>query len=634
MRKYLKGGDERVLSGKTRCILYTLILAAFGYGIWSNFFSQIDPYVRNAGFITLLLAALFMVKSPFKGVAATKVEWYDYLIIMLVLYIGGYIFFHGDRYVERFPIVDELTANELMMGGLLLFISLESARRTLGLVFTSLILLLAAYFFFGHYIPGSFSHKPLGFIDFVDYMAFTIDGIFGSIATISATYVFVFLLFGAFLDKAGAGEFFLQIAMALTGRQRGGVAKVAVISSGLFGMISGSPVSDVVTTGSFTIPMMKKAGYGAALAGAIEAVASCGGSIMPPVMGSAALLMTELAGVPLNQVIIAAAIPAILYYFSVYMQVHFHSVKYNMKPNNDGVPKVSHVLLKRGYYIIPFVLLIYFLLNGYTPQFAAGISMVCMIALSWIRKETRMGLKEIFESIVSGISHLLPLVSVVTGAGLLIGCINTTGIGGKLMSLISSFTGDHVIFALILTALICIVLGMGLPTVAAYVLTAVITAPALIQLGIPAIQAHLFIVYFTLLSGITPPICVAAYSASTIAQADPISIGWKACRLGISAYIVPFLFVFNPELNFEGELGSILIISALALIGILALASSLEGILVKELSLLERGLLFAAAWLIFISGTVINIVGIVIIFIIFVLQLLKRRRDNQLSAAG
>lgn len=627
MKRYLKSGDERIVVGKARTLLYILITAAFLYGIWVNFYSELDPYVRNAGFIAILLASLFIIKSPLKGVAANKVGWYDYVIVVLALFIGGYIFINGDWYVERFPIVDELSTNEVILGSAFLLISLEASRRALGLAFTSLVLLGMAYFFFGHLFTGSFSHSKLGITEFIDYTAYTSEGIFGSIATISATYIFVFLLFGAVLDKAGAGDFFMKIAMAISGRQRGGVGKVAVISSGMFGMISGSPVSDVVTTGSFSIPMMKKAGYSPAQAGAIEAVGSSGGSIMPPVMGSAALMMTEMAGVPLSTVILAATIPALLYYFSVYMQVHFHAVKHNIRPSDD-VPKVWFVLKTRGYYILPFVILVYFLMEGYTPQFAAGWSMLAMLALSWVRKETRMGLRRIADAVIDGIRHLIPIVSVVIGAGLLTACMNTTGLGGKLMSLLSAFTGEHVILALILTAIICIIMGMGLPTVAAYVLTAVIAAPALIGLGIPVVQAHLFIVYFTLLSGITPPICTTAYAAATIAQDDPIKIGWLACKLGITAYIVPFLFVFNPALNFEGDIGPILFITVIAVIGILALAAAVEGVVFTELSVLERGLLFMGAALTFISGPLTHIVGIVIVTAVFSLQLIKWRRDK------
>lgn len=626
----LKAGDDRNIRGVLDYVLKGLIALVFLYTLWVNITLDLQPYVRNVGFLSLTLIGLFIMKSPFKGVAVNKIGFYDFVIIALIIYIGSYIYFNGDTYVNRFPLVTPLTTHEMVIGILIILIGLEAIRRSLGAIFTSLILLALAHFFFGHLLPGLFRHKEKNLMEFIDHMVYTINGIHGSIAGVVATYVIIFVLFGAFLQVSGAGDFFINFAKSVAGKSRGGEAKISVVSSAMFGTISGSPVSDVLTTGSFTIPMMKKAKYPAAYAGAVEAAASSGGSIMPPVMGTAALLMTEIAGVPLTQVILAAIIPALLYYGSIFAQVHFRAVKMNLIPPKEKMPNIGQVIIRDGYFFIPFGFLVYLLLQGYTPQYAAIWSILIVIVLSWVKKHTRMGPKRIFEAIELGIRRLLPLTAIVIGAGLLVGIINITGLGTKVLSLIAHISGGSIFIALLLTAVICIFLGMGMPTAAAYVLTAVLTAPTLIGLGVGVLQAHLFIVYFTILSAITPPICVAAYAASTIAEANPIDIGFKALRLGVAAYIVPFIFVFQPAINLiEGDLLTILITSISTFIGIILLGSAIEGILLKSLTWYERIWFLVGAAFLFFPSLTTDIIGYLIIIPAFLWHIF-RKPTNQL----
>ncbi|MBP1157184.1 TRAP transporter 4TM/12TM fusion protein [Paenibacillus sp. PvR098] len=533
----------------------------------------------------------------------------------------------------RWPSVDPLSMWDITFGVMLVLLVLEATRRSLGPGLTSLVLLLIAYSLWGHYLPGEFYHQQITMTSFVEQMVLTYNGLFSSVTRIAATYVFMFILLGSFLEYSGITNFFNQFSLAIAGRATGGPAKIAVISSGLYGSISGSPSADVATTGSFTIPMMKKMGYQKKEAGAIEAVAGTGGSLLPPVMGSAAFIMSDMTGLAYSAIAVAALIPALLYYFGAYMQVHFLSASKGMSgvPSED-IPRLKDVLFKSGYYLIPIIILVYLLLDGYSLAYAAAIALLSTIVVSWFKKETRMGVKHILDAIAAGTLRIAALAAAVGAASLVVGGLTVTGLSNKFLSIILGISGDSIIIALLLVMLVCLLLGMGVPTPAAYMLTAAIGGPLLISLDIPLMAAHMFIMYYAVLSAITPPVAVAAYVAAPIAQENPMSIAWEACKIGVVSFIIPFMFIFNPPLLMEGAWYEIIIASCIAIIAITAFTSAVSGFLFHPVNALNRVLLLVTGVLLIFTHWLVIVLGLLMAFIVFGLNYKPRRPRASLES--
>lgn len=416
------------------------------------------------------------------------------------------------------------------------------------------------------------------------------------------------------MSKSGCGDFFFDIANAVAGGTTGGGAKVAVVSSGLFGMISGSPTANAVTTGAFTIPMNKKLGYTPVFAAAIEAVAATGGSIMPPIMGSSAFLMAEVAGIPYVKICIAAAIPAVLYYVSLLAMVHFEALKSDLKPmDRDMIPPVWKVLKNGWQYSIPIVVLVWSLLSGHSPSMTAIYGIVTVIIISWFKKSSRMYLKDIAEALGDGAKSSIQVTTACAAAGMVVAGIMSTGLGGKITSVILGLTQGMLLPTLIMVAIICLILGMGMPVAAAYVLTAMLAVPAMLQLGVSLMAAHLFVVYFSIISAITPPVAVAAYACAGIADCDPSVTGWQASKLGLAAFLVPFMFVYNETLLFEGTFFDIGLSIILGSLGVIALAAGVQGHAFNKLNLIQRLAAFAGGLLLIDSGYITDIAGIAMI---------------------
>jgi TRAP transporter 4TM/12TM fusion protein len=500
----------------------------------------------------------------------------------------------------------------LVLGSILLLIVIEVTRRTLGMGMLVVVTALILYAFFGHLIPGPFGHQQFTLMQFVDQMVYTVNGVYGSIASVAATFVFFFVLFGNLFNASGGGNFFYALSKAVTGRVAGGPAKVAVISSGLYGSISGSPTADVATTGSFTIPAMKKVGYSGVYAGAIEATAATGGSILPPIMGSAAFLMAEMTGISYITIAMAALIPGLLYYLAIFSQVHFQAKKLKMAGYEDEhIPTVKGVMKSMGQFTIPIIVLIVLLGQGFTPVLAAIVASVATIIVSYFKKETRLTSRKLFNTLIETTTRISPLVAVVAAAGVVAGVIQVTGLGGKFSTLIHVASGGSLFMTMLVTMVVCIIFGMGMPTPAAYVLTAVLAGPIMIEVGIDMLQAHLFILYFASLSAITPPVAVAAYAAAAIADANPMKIGFLATRLGIVAFIIPFMFVYDPSLLLIGTTGSIVISVVSAIIGVLSLAAGLEGWFGKLLQKWERLIVIVSSILLIYPNYVTSIIGLI-----------------------
>jgi TRAP transporter 4TM/12TM fusion protein len=435
-----------------------------------------------------------------------------------------------------------------------ILISLEVCRRVLGWSMTLIGIMLICYGLFGPYFPDMIAHRGFGVERLATALYLTTNGVFGVMANVLATYVILFIFFGAFLHKSGAGRFFIDLPMAAAGHSTGGPAKVAVVASALFGSVSGSAIANTVSTGAFTIPLMKRAGFRPHVAGAIEPSASIGGMFMPPIMGAGGFLMAELTETPYAHIMLIAIFPALLYFYSVFCMIHFEAKKHNIRGIDDpDMPHWKEVLKKEWYFSLPLVIITILMVMGYSPGFSAFWATLSCIVISWVKKETRMGPKEIWEAIQTGARNTLIIGATVGVIGVIVGTISLTGIGLKFSDIIISAAGGNLLAAILLIALASLVLGMGVPVTAAYLIVAVLAVPPLMELGVVLIAAHMIVYWFSQDSNITPPVCVAAYAGAAIAGSDPWKTGWTSFKFAKLLYVVPILFAYTPQILFEGK---------------------------------------------------------------------------------
>jgi len=607
----LREGEVRKPTGWLTGYVTTLSLLTFAFEIYLNIMGTLEPYVHSMLFMSIMVALAFILRSPSKNTKG--ISWLDIALSISMVCLAIYIVSDRERLLTRLPLVDELTALDICFGFLTVTAILEITRRILGIGMILPVLGMLIYIFIGHWVQGSFYHRYIDWLTFLDQIIYTINGVAGVPMRVAATYVFIFVTLGAFLEKSGGGDFFYKLSMGIAGGQVGGPAKVAIVSSGAFGMISGSPTSDVATTGSFTIPLMIRMGYSRITAAAIETVAGTGGAVMPPVMGTAAFLMVEFTGIPYKDIIIGAAIPACLYYLTEFIQVHFHSQKLGILgiPKNQR-PTVWDAFKDRGEFVIPLSLLVYLIISGLTPALAGIICLAITIPMSWIRKDSRMNLRQIINCIVTAVARLAPVVAACAAAGLFVGGLSITGLSSKFITLVNVFTAGIPLLAVVLSAFVLLVLGLGMPVPIVYVISASLVAPPLIELGMSIFQVHLFIVFYCALAAITPPEAAAAFTAAGIAEADPMKVGWQSCKYAIGGYLVPFIFIFNKGLLLQGTWLEIVYAIATATMGLFCLSVALEGYfrgtltIVNRLSIAIGGLLFLVPW------KSINMFGLVI----------------------
>ncbi len=590
----------RKLEGVAAKGLYVYVLAMGLFHLYTAVFGSFEAYLQRAIHLTWVLPMCFVL-YPFltsdSGIGKNnRVPWYDWIFAGLSALPGLYIIVFYDEIMMRMQGVDDLTTAQLLLGALLIVLLLEGTRRIVGLpiVLVALSFTVYTYFCDAPFLPKVLQGVPTEFDRIIEGMFLTDEGIFSSSLGVSATFVMIFLIFGGFLEKSGVGEYFMEFAQAFTGTASGGPAKIAVLSSALFGSISGSAVANVYGTGSVTIPLMKRIGYKPHFAGAVEAVASTGGQIMPPVMGAGAFVMAALLGVPFNAIMIASVLPALLYYGTVLLMVHLTAMRDGLKGlPAEELPSIKSVV-KKLYMMAPIVLLVYMLLAGYTPMYSAIAGIATAWAVSMFTPGKRMGPRQILEAIHDGSENIPLICTACASAGLVIGSIALSGIGFKFVSAVIALSGGIPFLALILVAAVSLILGMGLPTTSAYILGAALGVPALAKMGVMPLAAHLFVFYYAIISNITPPVALAAYAAASIAGSPPNKTGLTACRLGILAFIVPFAFCYDPGLllksSFLGNMTSIL--SGVA--SMAALGFSIVGFSKRRLSPAER-LIFAAA---------------------------------------
>jgi TRAP transporter 4TM/12TM fusion protein len=554
----------------------------------------------------------------------------DLIFAALALIAGLYIFFNWQAVVERAGMPIE---RDIYFGILMIIVVLEAARRAVGaaLAYTALAFLLYAYF--GPWMPGLFAHKGYDIERLINVMYTSTEGIFGIPMAVSSTYIVLFVLFGAFLSKCGGGKFFIDFAFSLTGRARGGPAKAAVISSAFMGTMSGAAVANVVTTGTFTIPLMKKSGYPARVAGAIEAVASTGGQIMPPIMGAAAFIMSEFTEIPYLKIATAAVIPALLYFFAVYLMVDSQARKQGLKGlPREALPRVGATLAWGGHLFIPLIVLIVMLVWAYSPMKSVFWGIVLIVVIGMMRRTTRVGPWKLIEALEYGARNAVTIATACAAAGIIVGVIALTGLGLKFSDSLVSLSGGNIFLALFFSMIASLILGCGMPTTAAYVVLASLAAPVLIRLGVPVLAAHLFIFYFGCVSTITPPVALSSYAGAGLAGADATSVGNTAFKFGLVAYIVPYMLVYGPSLLMQGGPVRIVTSVATACLGVIAFTSGLQGYLRRECSWWERILLVAAGLCLIFPGFGTDLSGVLILVGIWGYQRLVHRTASVHSA--
>ncbi|HZA52538.1 MAG TPA: TRAP transporter fused permease subunit [Myxococcaceae bacterium] len=537
----------------------------------------LDPWALGALFLMSMMALAFLVCGATPHSDPKRPSVLDWILFALAVATGVYFGLTTEQVVNRISLFFPLDGWQTFFGSVAFLLTLEITRRTTGLGLTAVVLLFVAYNLFGHRLGGVLGHGDIDYSHFLDITVYTTDGIMGLPVQVAATYAFLFVLFGTFLHYARGADFFFEIAAVISGRQVGGPAKVAVVSSAFYGMISGSPTSDVVTTGTITIPIMKRIGYPAAVAGAIEVAASTGGSIMPPVMGSAAFIMAEYTGIDYSVIATAALLPALLFYLGVYAQVHFRAVRCGFAGLDPArVPKLLPTLKNGGMFVVPLVVLVWALMQGYTPTTVAAFGVFAVIAVAAIRKETRIGLVAAYKACAETAIRMVPVAGATAAAGLVIAGITMTGLAAKFGHIVYALTDARLLPTLLLGAGLTIVLGMGMPTPSAYILAAVLIGPLFTQLQIDPLAAHLFLLYYAVLSALTPPVAVAAYAASSIAEDNPLSIAAHAVKLALAAFVVPFTFVYGPELLWQGSLWETALTFFTAAAGLILIAAAIE----------------------------------------------------------
>ena len=598
--------------------------------IWTTYqatLSSIDVLALSIIFLSLMLVLVFVLIGSSSTADKTTPSAIDFILATCSLIVGIYFVLSIPEISTRISLFTDLSSLQRIFSVLIILLTLEATRRTVGAGLMVIVILFIFYNLYGDYFEGPLRHGEITLDHFLDISVFTSDGLFGIPIRVAATYAFVFVMFGTFLEKAKGGDFFFNIAALISGKSPGGPAKVAVFSSALFGTVSGSPTSDVVTTGSITIPMMKRLGYSGTLAGAVEVAASTGGSLLPPIMGSAAFIMAEFTGIPYSQIIIAALIPALLYYLGVYIQVHLRSLKLGLNPmQTDSLPNLKETLAFGWVFLVPLIAMIIALVKGYSPTYVAVFGTLALIVVSQFKKDTRITVKSFHECLAATTIRMVSVTGACAAAGLVIGGITMTGLATKFSYFVFLFSENNVFPALVCGAILTIILGLGMPTPSAYILAAVLIGPVFVNdIGIPILSAHLFLLYYAVMSAMTPPVAVAAYAASAIADANPLSIALNAVVFSIVAFFVPFSFIFNQELLLLGSISDIIFVIVSVTCGVIFIAIGSEGYLFSSLPFFPRLLFFTGGFCTFVELGWITVVGLVIGFLLIYYLKLKKK---------
>jgi TRAP transporter 4TM/12TM fusion protein len=610
--------------GITGWIVTITAVAMCGFHLYTAQFGLRPATIQRGIHLLFGLMLVFLLKPSFRGTRWDKLGRVVDLVLMTAG-VAGLAYVAGE-YRDIVMRGGEPNTTDLVFGTLVIVATLEATRRVLGPALTIIAGVSVAYALFGNYIPGAWGHRGVYFDEFVGYQFLTTEGLFSIPLGASANFIFLFILFGAFLVGSGTGDFFIKFANSLAGHLKGGPAKVAVLSSATFGTISGSAVANVVSTGSFTIPLMKKIGYRSVFAGAIESVASTGGQLMPPVMGAAAFIMADMLGISYLRVCGAAAIPAVLYFFALLYMVHMEALKQGLQGlSRKELPKFSSVMRQEGYLIIPAPFLLALLILGYSPMKAGFWAIVAVLVVSSLKKASRMGFNKIMETLERGAKGSLEVLTACASAGIVIGVVTQTGLGLKFSSLVIEAARGYLFVALVFVMITSLILGMGLTTSAAYILTVILGGPILTELGVDPLAAHMFVFYYACLSTVTPPVALAAFAGAGIAGAPAFRTGFEAVRLAAIAYVVPFIFVYNPVLIWTGDTWRILLAAVTALLGCMAIGSALMGYMVTKLTWPLRLILLLGAFALLKPGAGTDIWGVGFLAGVWLFQRIRTR---------
>lgn len=626
MQKFDKESDKREMDGIWGKIINAICIVFACFQLYTAAFGILDATLQRCVHLGFGFALIFLLYPARKSWSRTSMNPLDLLLGVIGVGTCAYLFFNFHELVLRAGMNTETDIYVAIVGVILVF---EAARRVVGWPMIIVALVFIMYAFFGPYMPNLIAHRGVDVDELMAHLWYTTEGVFGTPMGVSSTFIYLFILFGSYLETTGLGKLFIDLANAIAGWAAGGPAKVAVLSSGLMGTVSGSSVGNVAGTGAFTIPMMKKLGYRAQFAGAVEAAASTGGQLMPPVMGAAAFLMAEFVGVPYINVVKAAVIPAFLYYIGVWLGVHYEAKKFGLKgAPREELPKFGPLFREKGHLMIPLIVIVYLLVSGYTPMRAALAAILLSIICACLRASTRIGVKEIVEGLINGSKGVLGVLIACSTAGIIIGVVTKTGVGLKVATALLELSGGMIIPAMFFTMITSLLLGMGVPTTANYVITSTIAAPALVQMNVPVLAAHMFAFYFGIVADVTPPVALAAYAGAGIAGANPLKTGCIAAKLAIAAFIVPYIFVLAPELLMINATVPMIAYSALtAVIGMWGVAVSMIGFCQANLNILQRLLFFVGGLCMIVPGAITDIPGVAVLAVTFMWQRMGKKSE-------
>jgi TRAP transporter 4TM/12TM fusion protein len=593
---------------KTSITIITILLSLFQ--LYTAAFGTFAPLIQRSIHLSFILTLVFLLFPATKKSPKNRVTLFDFTLLILATASTLYLVWRYPQYISTGGLHNPL---DTYVGIVNILIVIEASRRAIGKALPIISLIFIVYIFMGPMVPGPLKHSGFSLDRIVQHLYLTSEGIYGQILGVSATYIFLFILFGAFLSVTGMSKLFNDVSMAIAGHTKGGPAKVSVISSALMGTISGSTSANVVTTGTFTIPLMKKIGFKPHFAGGVEAAASAGGQIMPPIMGAAAFIMADSLGIPFVHILGYALIPAILYFTGILVILHLRSSKIGLKGlDKSELPRVKDVMRHQGHLLLPIAGLVYLLIEGYDALYAGVWGIVLAIIFSSFRKSTRINLKKLIGALQTGALNAIPVAAACAVIGIVIGVSSLSGAILAMGAAVLNMSGGYLVTTLILTMILAILIGMELPTTANYILTSAIAAPAIVSLGIEPIYAHLFVFYYGILSTVTPPVAIGAFAAAGIAGSDPNKTGFTALKLAIVGFIIPYMFIYSPNLLWSPDSTLLEILPSLltALIGVVGVGAVMERYLLTRITMLEQIILAISALCLIKSGLLTDIVGI------------------------
>lgn len=589
--------------------------------------------------VGMILILAFMLYPATKKASRKVIAWYDYVMIALSAAVPLYMWLDYVNIINR---AGRPNTMDVIIGTILTLIVLEATRRVCGMALPIIAIIFICYSLMGTKqglipidIPGIFLHRGYSWQKLMSHFFANTEGIYGSSVNVASTYIFLFIAFGEIMNKCGMGQFFNDFANAIAGGTKGGPAKVAVVASGLLGMINGAAVAVVVTTGSFTIPLMKKSGYDDEFSGAVVATGSVGGQLMPPVMGAAAFIMADTLGMKYNELLISAAIPAVIYYMGILFQIQMRAEKLGMQGTpKDQLPKMSNVMKEYGHLALPIIFLVYMLFfSGKTVIMAAFYTIVFTIIVAQCRKNTRMSFQDILDAMVAAAKSTVSVAIACACVGIIVGSCSITGFALNMANTIISIGGKSLMFTLVFTMVTCMILGMGLPSIPSYIITSTIAAPALVQLGIPALVAHMFCFYFAMFANLTPPVALAAFAAAGIAGGSPMKTGWASVKLALAGFILPYMFVYNTDLLLlDTPIAKAVQVALTAAVGVFLISVAVEGFLFSKVNIVLRIISILGAYLLIDSGLVTDLIGIAIFAVVIIFQKTIAKKSATITA--